>query len=200
MKRVCAALLCAGCGSAWAAVEIYRIDPAHTHPGFEISHLGISTQRGRFDRTTGNIALDREAGTGSVAIEIDATSISTGTPLLDTALRGEDFFDVARHPRLSFHAERIAFDHGVPASAQGELTLLGVTRPVALLIDRFACTRKPFLIRTTCGADIVATISRSAFGMTSYATFIGDEVRLVIQIEAVKEEPAPAPPTLSPGG
>ena len=57
-----------------------------------------------------------------------------------------------------------------------------------------------FLIRTTCGADITATISRSAFGMTSYATFIGDEVRLVIQIEAVKEESAPQPSTLSPGG
>jgi polyisoprenoid-binding protein YceI len=180
--------------------ETYRIDPAHTRPGFEISHLGISTQRGRFDRTTGNVALDREAGTGSVAIEIDATSISTGNALLDAALRGEDFFDVTRYPRLSFRADRLVFEKGVPASAQGELTLLGVTRPVALLIDHFACTRKPFLIRTTCGADIVATISRSAFGMTSYAAFIGDEVRLVIQIEAVKEEPAAPPAGLSPGG
>jgi polyisoprenoid-binding protein YceI len=115
------------------------------------------------------------------------------------ALRGEDFFDVARYPRLSFRADRLVFDHGVPASAQGELTLLGVTRPVALLINHFACTRKPFLIRTTCGADIVATISRAAFGMTSYAAFIGDEVRLVIQIEAVKEEPS-APASNPPGG
>ena len=135
-----------------------------------------------------------------MAIEIDAASISTGTALLDAALRGEDFFDVARYPSLAFRAGRIAFDHGVPVGAQGELTLLGVTRPVELRIDRFACTRKPFLIRTTCGADITATISRSAFGMTSYATFIGDEVRLVIQIEAVKDEPAPPPPALSPGG
>ena len=71
---------------------------------------------------------------------------------------------------------------------------------MTLLINRFACTRKPFLVRTTCGADIVATISRSAFGMTSYAMFIGDEVRLVIQIEAVKEEPAPAPSTAPSGG
>ena len=105
-----------------------------------------------------------------------------------------------RYPRLSFRADRLVFDHGVPASAQGELTLLGVTRPVALLINHFACTRKPFLIRTTCGADIVATISRAAFGMTSYAAFIGDEVRLVIQIEAVKEEQLPPPASLSPGG
>jgi polyisoprenoid-binding protein YceI len=194
------ALLCAASLPSLAATEKYRIDPTHTRPGFEVSHLGISTQRGRFDRTTGGVSLDREAGTGSVAIEIDATSISTGNALLDATLRGEDFFDVERFPRLSFHAERLVFEHGEPVSAQGELTLLGVTRPVALLINHFACTRKPFLIRTTCGADIVATISRSDFGMTSYALFIGDEVRLVIQIEAVKEESTPPPATGVPGG
>jgi polyisoprenoid-binding protein YceI len=200
VRRGCLALFLAASLPALAATETYRIDPMHTRPGFEILHLGISTQRGRFDRTTGRVALDREAGTGSVAIEIDATSISTGNALLDATLRGEDFFDVARYPKLSFHAERLEFEQGQPATAQGELTLLGVTRPVTLLINRFACTRKPFLVRTTCGADIVATISRSAFGMTSYAMFIGDEVRLVIQIEAVKEEPAPAPSTAPSGG
>src|SRR5476651_2236037 len=116
VRRGCLALFAAASLPALAATETYRIDPMHTRPGFEIAHLGISTQRGRFDRTTGRVTLDREAGTGSVAIEIDATSISTGTPLLDSALRGEDFFDVARHPRLSFRSERMVFDHGVPAS------------------------------------------------------------------------------------
>jgi len=198
VKRVCLALFCAAALPSLAATQTYRIDPNHTHPGFEVSHLGISTQRGRFDRTTGSIALDRDAGTGTVTIEIDATSISTGTALLDATLRGEDFFDVEHFPKLRFHADRIVFERGEPVSALGELTLLGVTRPVTLAIDHFACTRKPFLVRTTCGADIVATISRSAFGMTSYAMFIGDEVRLVIQIEAVKDEPPPQ--NLPPGG
>ena len=198
--RACAGLLCAVSYPAVAATEAYRIDPAHTRPQFEVSHLGISTQRGRFDRTTGRVTLDREAGAGSVAIEIDATSVSTGHAPLDAALRGEDFFDVARHPTLRFRAEHLTFERGEPVSVQGELTLLGVTHPVALAVNRFGCTRKPFLVRTTCGADVVATISRSAFGMSSYATLIGDEVRHVIQVEAVKEESEPAPTTSQPGG
>lgn len=166
------------------------IDPAHTFATFSVRHLDIATQRGRFDRTSGRAALDAQAGTGSVAIEIDAASVSTGNPRLDETLRGEDFFDTERHPRIAFRSTRVEFDGDKPARIEGELTLLGVTRPVALRIERFACTRKPFLVRTTCGADATASLSRSAFGMKSYAAFIGDEVRLDIQVEAVKQEPA----------
>jgi polyisoprenoid-binding protein YceI len=178
---------------ALAATETYTIDPAHTMPGFEVSHLGISTQRGRFERTAGTIALDREAGSGAVAIEIDAASVTTGTSKLDVTVRGEDFLDAANHPHITFHAERFKFEKDVPVSAEGELTLLGVTKPVTLSITHFACTRKPFLVRTTCGADASATISRSAFGMSRFASFLGDDVRIVIQVEAVKEEAAAAP-------
>ena len=71
--------------------------------------------------------------------------------------------------------------------------MLGVTRPVMLEVRQFACTRKPFLVRTTCGADVEARLTRSAFGMASYASFVGDEVRIVIQVEAVRQEPAAEP-------
>lgn len=198
--RAGAALACAGLAPAWAEVETFDIEPAHTKPQFEVSHLGISTQRGRFDRTTGSARLDRAAGSGEVSIEIDASSVSTGTVALDKALLGEDFLDAARHPGIAFRAERIAFERGVPVGAHGTLTLLGKSLPVDLEIRSFACTRKPFLVRTTCGADVTATVSRAAFGMSSYATLIGDEVRLVIQVEAVKQESAPAPTTSPPGG
>ncbi|MGZ5104688.1 MAG: YceI family protein [Usitatibacter sp.] len=200
MKRACAALACMALFPAWAERESFRIDPAHTRPQFEVSHLGISTQRGRFDRTAGSAWLDRAEGTGAVEVEIDAGSASTGDAKLDKALLGEDFLDVAHHPRIAFRADRIVFEAGVPVKAQGTLTLLGKARPVDLEIRGFACTRKPFLVRTTCGADAVATISRSAFGMGSFAGFIGDEVRIVIQVEAVKEESAGAPTTSQPGG
>lgn len=180
------------------AADTYVVDPGHTFPGFEVLHLGIALQRGRFDRTTGRITLDREARAGAIDIEIDATSISTGNGLLDAMLRGEDFFDVERHPRIRFHSEKLEFEGVEPVRAAGSLTLLGVTRPVTLQVRHFACTQKPFFVRTTCGADVATTVSRSAFGMTSYAGFIGDDVKLVIQIEAVKQESAPAPQT--PGG
>lgn len=179
---------------AQAAPEEFTIDAAHTYPGFAVRHLGISTQRGRFDKTTGRISIDRETGQGSIEIAIETPSVSTGSPMLDGVLRGEDFFDVERHPRILFRSRDVQFERGTPKSAKGELTLLGVTKPVTLAIEQFGCTRLPFLIRTTCGADVSTTISRSAFGMGRYATFIGDEVRITIQIEAAKVEPAGEPP------
>ena len=183
---------------AFAAPEEFNIDPAHTYPGFAVRHLGISTQRGRFDKTTGKIILDRESSKGSVEIAIDTTSISTGSTQLDRVLRGEDFFDVEKHPRITFKSRTVEFERGVLRSAQGDLTLLGVTKPVTLAIEHFGCTRLPLMVRTTCGADASTTVSRSAFGMGSYAAFIGDDVRITIQIEAVKVEPvAELPP---PGG
>jgi len=172
-----------------ASSEEFTIDAAHTYPAFAVKHLGISTQRGRFDKTTGRITLDREAGAGAIEIVIDTTSVSTGSPQLDKVLRGEDFFDVEKHPRMTFKSQSLEFNSGVPRSARGEFTLLGVTRPVTLAIDHFGCTRMPLMVRTTCGADASTTLSRSAFGMSRYGVWIGDDVRIVIQIEAVKVEP-----------
>lgn len=184
---------------AQAGPESFVVDPSHTFASFRVAHLDISTQRGRFDRTRGNIMLDRDAASGSIDIEIDAAAVSTGNPKLDAALRGEDFFDVERHPRIAFRSTRVEFERGEPARIEGELTLLGVTRPVALKVERFACTLKPFLVRTTCGADVSGLISRSAFGMKSFAAFVGDEVRLDIQVEAVRQEKAAEPPATGGG-
>jgi len=184
------ALAAVGAPQVNASSEEFTIDAAHTYPAFAVKHLGISTQRGRFDKTTGRITLDREAGAGTIEIVIDTTSVSTGSPQLDKVLRGEDFFDVEKHPRMTFRAQALEFISGVPRSARGEFTLLGVTKPVTLAIEHFGCTRMPLLVRTTCGADVSTMLSRSAFGMNRYGTWIGDDVRISIQIEAVKIEPA----------
>jgi polyisoprenoid-binding protein YceI len=180
--------------SAFAALEEFNVDPAHTYPTFAIRHLGISTQRGRFDKTTGKIFLDREGGKGSIDIAIQTGSVSTGSVAIDEVLRAEDFFDVARHPSMFFKSTSVEFDKGVPKSARGDLTMLGVSKPVTLAIEHFGCTRQPFLVRMTCGADLVAVISRSAYGMTAYSVFLSDEVRINIQIEAVRVEAASETP------
>lgn len=184
---------CLALGAA-AAPESFVVDAAHTFPSFGVSHLGIATQRGRFDRTSGRIMLDRESGQASIVVDIEAASISTGNAKIDALLRGEDFFDAERHPRIAYRATRMAMQAGSPTAFEGELTLLGVTRPVTLKVERFACTQKPFLVRTTCGADASAAVSRNAFGMKGLAAFVGDEVRIDIQVEAVRQEVSqPAP-------
>jgi polyisoprenoid-binding protein YceI len=193
MIRHAAVLLATLALPAWSATEDFVVDPGHTYPSFEVSHLGISTQRGRFERTTGSIVLDREAGTGSIDVTVDVSAVSTGNRLLDAMLKGEDFFNVERFPVMTFRTRSIVFEGGIPKRANGEFTLLGVKRPVEVSVARFGCTRLPFFVRLTCGADVVANLKRSDFGMTAYSAFVGDEVRIEIQIEAVKQEPAAEP-------
>jgi polyisoprenoid-binding protein YceI len=177
--------LCALSFPLAAAPEHFTIDPAHTATTFEVSRFGISALRGHFEHVTGSISLDRESRTGSIAIEIDATTVGIGTRWFDPELKGEDFFDITRHPRLWYRAQRLEFEGERPVRAMGELTLRGVSHPVILELRHFTCSRRDPAPRTTCGAEIFARISRSAFGMTSYRGFIGDEVRLMIQVEAV---------------
>ncbi len=196
--RCLAAALALAAPAALAAPEAFVVDPGHTFPAFEVLHLGISTQRGRFERTSGRIEIDREAGTGRIELAIETASVSTGNRALDGVLKGEDFFDVEKHPRITFRAQAVEFEGGEPHRARGELTMNGVTRPVEVTVGRFGCTRLPFLVRLTCGADVTASLRRSEFGISRFANFVADEVRVVVQVEAVREE-APAEPAPSGG-
>jgi polyisoprenoid-binding protein YceI len=177
----------------FAAAEEYTIDPAHTFATFEIRHLGISTQRGRFNNTTGKVALDAEAGNGNVDIVIDARSIDTGNEAMEKLLRGKDFFNVEQFPQIVYKAQRVVFANGQPERIEGELTLLGITKPLSLSVASYACTRKPFLVQLRCGMDAHTEFKRSDFGMVSYLSFTSDEVKLAIQAEAVLPPKPQAP-------
>jgi polyisoprenoid-binding protein YceI len=87
---------------ASAALENYEVDPRHTYPSIEFSHMGISFWRGKFNRTSGRIAIDRTARTGTVVVEIDTASINFGLDAMDEKARSEDFFDVARFPTATY--------------------------------------------------------------------------------------------------
>jgi polyisoprenoid-binding protein YceI len=170
----------------WAA-DTYTIDPNHTHPSYEISHFGWSMQRGRFDKVSGKIMLDRAAKTGSVDVTIDVASVSTGVTKLDDHLKSEDFFNVAKYPSMTFKASKIAFNGDAPASVPGEITILGVTKPATLTVTHFTCGTHPMLKKDLCGADAWTSIKRSEFGMTKYVPNIGDDVKLMVNVEAFKD-------------
>lgn len=173
--------------SAPALAEDYTVDPRHTYPSFEVNHMGLSTQRGRFGATGGKITLDAAARTGAVLIEIDARSVSTGLPELEKHLRGEDFFNVEKHPRITFKSGSVEFDGEKPRAVHGELTMLGVTKPVTLAVSSFNCRIHPMNKRFVCGADASARIKRSEFGMTYAIPAVSDDVDLSIQIEAFRD-------------
>lgn len=188
MKRF-ALLLLAGALSttALAAPETYVIDGSHTFPRFEYSHFGYSTQISRFDKTSGQIVLDRAAKRGSIEVTIDATSVNTGFPVFNEHLQGEDFFDTKKYPTITYRSSKLNFEGDKLASVDGTLTVKGVAKPVRLEITSFYCMPHPMLKKDACGANAVAKIKRSDFNNGKYAPHVGDEVTLSIAVEAVKQ-------------
>ena len=188
MRKSAVALFIASSITAAAAAgaDSYSIDPSHTFPRFEISHFGYSTHHGQFNKTSGRIVLDRAAKSGSIEITVDTASVSTGDPKLEKHLRSDDFFSVEKFPVMTFRSKAVKFDGDAPSSADGELTLLGVTRPLTLTISRVKCGPHPFVKKEVCGAEIGGTLRRSEFGMKTYVPAVGDEVTLRIQVEALK--------------
>jgi polyisoprenoid-binding protein YceI len=154
---------------------------------FEVNHLGYSTQRGRFDETSGKIILDMESRTGSVDITISTKSLDMGFAKWDKHMKGQEFFNVVQYPTIHFSSDKLIFDGDKVVGAEGKFTLLGTTRPLTLRVDNFHCAPFPLTRKMHCGADVSATISRTQFGMAKYVPLIGDEVRLFSPVEANKD-------------
>ena len=166
----------------------YEIDPTHTFVTFEIGHFGASVNRGRFDKKEGSVVFDRAAKTGKVDISVDVTSINTGTDAFNKHLQSADLFDAAKYPKIRFVADKFSFNGDKVSQVSGTLTLLGKTQPVTLKANQFNCYENPMIKREVCGGDFEATIDRAQFGM-NYGIEWGfpKDVRLVVQIEAVKQ-------------
>lgn len=172
---------------AFAAPETFTIDPGHTFPSFEVSHFGMSLQRGRFNKTTGKVTLDRAAKSGSVEVSIDAASVDTGHPKLEEHLRAADFFNVAAHPTITFKGSKLNFEGDKVKSVDGELTMLGVTKPVTLAAQNFNCGNHPMNKKVMCGAEFTTTIKRTEWGMKYAVPAVADDVLLRINVEAYKD-------------
>ena len=170
---------------ALAAPERYEIDPDHTYPSFEFPHMGISTWRGKFNKTRGHVILDRAARTGEVDILVEAASIDFGHRVMNEAALGGDWLDVEMHPTLRY-VGRLRFEGDAPAAVEGNLTLLGTTRPVALRIHSFKCINHPIFRREVCGADASGSLDRGEFGLRQSTGEGSLKLTLRIQVEAMK--------------
>jgi len=171
---------------AWAT-DSYTIDSRHTWPVFEVNHMGFSTQRGRFNKSSGKIALDIAAKKGSVELTIEAASLDMGLEKWDEHMKSEDFFNVAQHPVIRFVSDKLVFDGDKVVAAKGSFTLLGVTRPLTLTVSNFRCAMHPMAKKPACGADVSATLKRSEFGMSKYVPMVSDEVKISSPVEALKD-------------
>jgi polyisoprenoid-binding protein YceI len=177
--------------AASAAPVTYTIDPIHSFPHFSVNHLGMANIRGRFERMTGKVVYDAAAKTGSIEVKVPTATVSTGDAKRengqrsrDEHLRSADFFNSAEFPEMVFKSSRLVFAGDKLEAIEGNLTLVGVTRPVKLQVTQFVCGPNPFSKKPMCGAEAEGTIKRTDFGMKYGVPAIGDEVKLVIGVEA----------------
>ena len=169
------------------AADNYTIDPTHTWPTFEVNHLGYSTQRGRFNKSSGKITLDIVNKQGSVDLTIDTASLDMGFEKWNEHMKGTDFFNVSAHPTIRFTSDKLVFEGDKVVAAEGEFTLLGTKRPLTLRVDDFHCAPFPLTRRMHCGANVSATIQRMQFGMAKFVPLVSDEVKIYSPIEADKD-------------
>ena len=189
LSKLSAALILAAAAAspALAAPETYVVDGTHTFARFSYSHFGYSTQLSRFDKTTGTVVFDKAAKTGTVDIVIDAKSVDTGYATFNEHIQGEDFLDTAKYPTATFKSTKVVFDGDKPAKVEGNLTLKGVTKPVTLTVTDFKAAPHPMLKKDAIGANAFTMIKRSEFNAGKYAPNVGDDVRIDIAIEAIKQ-------------
>jgi polyisoprenoid-binding protein YceI len=181
--------------AAAAAPETYVLDPYHTYPNFAVEHLGFSTIYGRFDKSSGKFILDKAAKSASLELNVEAASINAADNekgnrqrSRDDHLRSPDFFNVTEYPRMTFKSTSVKFSGDNPATVEGNLTLLGVTKPLVLHVDRWKCGPHPFNKKEMCGGNASGSLKRSDFGMKfGLPVAVGDEVKLIIGFEAYKE-------------
>ena len=189
LTRIAAALAlsAAAAAPALAAPETFVLDGSHTFPRFSYSHFGYSTQLSSFSKTTGKVVFDKAAKTGAVDIVIDTKSVNTGFDTFNEHIQGEDFLDTAKFPTATFKSTKVVFEGDKPAKVEGQLTIKGVTKPVTLTVTSFQAMPHPMMKKDAIGANAYTVIKRSEFNAGKYAPYVGDEVRIDVALEDIKE-------------
>lgn len=177
--------------SAYAETAEWAIDASHSRVGFSVPHMVVSDLEGRFKTVTGKVALDEADLTKStVEIEIDANSIDTEDAERDKHLKSPDFFDTAKHPKITFKATSIK-KAGKAFKVAGNLTMRGVTKPVTLDVELSKEVKNPWgkLVRA---AKVKGKLNRQDFGVSWNKALdvggvvVGDDVTIDIQLELNK--------------
>ena len=166
---------------------IWKIDPTRSHVSFAIRVLGVTTTKGRFNAFRGQLSLDEQHPASSwVEAEVDAASIDTHIKLRDAHLRSADFFAVKQYPTITFQSTRVEHIGGSAYKVTGNLTLLGVTKPVTFDVDYRGQSAG---IDTRANLTARATINRDDFGLgrsLRVQSAAGKTATVEISLEAVQ--------------
>jgi polyisoprenoid-binding protein YceI len=181
-------------------MSTWSIDTVHTHVGFSVKHMMVTTVRGQFKAYRGTVRLDSKDFTKSTFEgEIDVASVDTGNNDRDNHLRTNDFFDVANHPKILFKSTKVDRKDDGEYIVHGDITIRGVTKPIALDVEFHGVSKNPYG-KTVAGFGAKATINRKDFGVSFNAILetggvaVAEKVKLEVDVEVVYEEATKAVP------
>lgn len=175
--------------SSTSPAEHYVFDTAHTQILFFVNHLGFSMSQGEFHDYDGGFTFDREnPENSSIDVSIKTASIDMDSEKWDDHMRNADFFDVENHPEMTFKSTNIEVTGDNTANITGDLTLLGVTKPVTLAVTHNKSGQHPFNKKMVAGFSATATIQRSEWGMNYGLPGVGDDVEIRLEVEGFRQD------------
>jgi polyisoprenoid-binding protein YceI len=173
-----------------AAAETYVIDPVHSAIIFKINHLGVSNAYGMFEDFEGEVTFDEENPANSkINLTVNTASVDTNNEKRDEHLRSTDFFSSQEFPTATFESTEVSSAGDGIYEVTGDLTLLGVTKPVTLDFQEIG-KGEGMQGETRRGGEGTVSFKRSDFGMTKYIEegVLGDETTLIIALEGILKE------------
>jgi len=165
----------------------WQIDPNHSSALFSVRHMGISTVRGVFEKTTGTVSFDpADPAKTSIEATIDANTVNTRVQARDNDLRSPHFLEVAKYPTITFKSRHTEVASAGKLRITGDLTIHGVTKQVVLDVDGPSETIKDPMGNLRMGANATTKINRSDFGITYTPKMVGEEIEIVLDVEMTR--------------
>jgi polyisoprenoid-binding protein YceI len=188
LLSVAAASLWVGSSPAMAEVETYKLEKPHTQVIFSVNHLGFSHSYGKFTDYEGTLVFDRgQPEKSKVDVTIKTASLDLEDEKWNEHMKGADFFNVEKFPDMTFKSINVLKTGDTTGKVSGELTILGVTKPVTLDVTFNKADKHPMKDVLMAGFSASGKIKRSDFGMNYGLPMVGDDVNIIIEVEAVQE-------------
>lgn len=168
------------------AADTYKIDPVHSSIGFGVMHLNVTNVYGRFNDVSGTMVFDKEdPSKSSLDVQVKIDSIDTHEPKRDQHLKSPDFFNAKEFPVMTFKSNKVEAQGDV-YKISGDFTLHGVTKPITVEFKKGA-EAKGMQNEIRTGGETHFTIKRSDFGMKFMLGAVGDEVKIIVSLEGIKQ-------------
>lgn len=166
----------------------YTLEKSHASITFKVMHMGFANYTMRFNDFDSTIVLSSTAPEQSkVTTTIRPASLDANNPKLTEHTSGPDFFNVAKYPTIEFVSTKIERTGPQTGKVHGNLTMLGVTKPVVLDAIFNGGGEHVMMRKYDIGFSATTTVKRSEFGMNYGLGMVGDDVAVAIEAEYIKQ-------------